>query len=269
MEIVTFTNGKGGVGKTTLAVHTAYLLAAEYGRRVLLVDLDRQWQATKHLGLTSGDYGAATFIVGGGRNLADHVTVARPGLSVLTGSEMTQGIDVMLGQARKPATYLRSLLAFWEKEIDVVVIDTPAHGYLNEMSIVAADLVAVPTPPRHMDTDGVQIFAGIWGSASAASKVKPPPVAIVPNMVDNRTSATGDLLDSLQRDLSNMQALKWSMVSAIPINTNFGWAYADGQTLFELRRKAATRETRIALRSMVADVAGMINLVPVAQPLAT
>lgn len=260
MKILTFTNGKGGVGKTTLAAHTAYVLATEYRNRVALLDLDRQWQATKHLGVESGDAGAAAFVMGGGKNLNDHMVVARPGLWVLPGSEMTQAVDVALGTARKPATYLRNILAYWEKQLDVVVIDTPAHGYLNEMAIVGADLVVVPTPPRHMDTDGVQIFASIWNSASGAAGVTPPPVLVVPNMVDNRTSVTGDLLASLEKSLDDVRSMGWRMSNNIPVNTNFSRAFAEGRTIFELQTKSETRNARMAIRSVVADMAEQLNI---------
>ncbi len=261
MKIITFTNGKGGVGKTTLAAHTAYILATEYRNRVALLDLDRQWQATKHLGVESGDTGgAAAFVMGGGKNLSDHMVVARPGLWVLPGSEMTQAVDVALGTARKPATYLRNILAYWEKQLDVVVIDTPAHGYLNEMAIVGADLVVVPTPPRHMDTDGVSIFASIWNSASGAAGIKAPPVLVVPNMVDNRTSVTGDLLASLEKSLDDVRGMGWRMSNNIPVNTNFSRAFSEGKTLFELQTKSETRNARMAIRSVVADMAEQLNI---------
>ncbi len=262
MKIITFTNGKGGVGKTTLAAHTAYVLATEYRNRVALLDLDRQWQATKYLGVEAGlDVGAAQFVMSAGRHIDDHIVPARPNLWVFPGSEETQSVDVYLKSAHKPVAYLRSVLNFWESRFDVVVIDTPAHGYLNEMAIVGADLVVVPTPPRHMDADGVSIFAGIWSSASTAASIKAPPVLVVPNMVDDRTSVTSDLLASLDRELAEVYAMGWQMSSNnVPININFSRAYDEGKTIFELKTRSETRNARLALRAVVADIAERMGI---------
>jgi len=53
MKIISFVNMKGGVGKTTLAVNVADVLSRHLGKRVLLVDLDPQFNATQSL--FSGD----------------------------------------------------------------------------------------------------------------------------------------------------------------------------------------------------------------------
>jgi chromosome partitioning protein len=55
MQIVSFMNMKGGVGKTTLTVNVAHALASLHGKRVLLVDGDPQFNATQYL-LSADDY---------------------------------------------------------------------------------------------------------------------------------------------------------------------------------------------------------------------
>ena len=49
MQVISFMNMKGGVGKTTLAVNIAYGLAVFYGKKVLIVDADPQFNATQYL----------------------------------------------------------------------------------------------------------------------------------------------------------------------------------------------------------------------------
>ena len=49
MQVVSFMNMKGGVGKTTLAVNIAYALAYQHGKQVLMVDGDPQFNATQCL----------------------------------------------------------------------------------------------------------------------------------------------------------------------------------------------------------------------------
>ena len=55
MKIVSFVNMKGGVGKTTLAVNIADFLANRHSKKVLLVDVDPQFNATQCL-LKGDDY---------------------------------------------------------------------------------------------------------------------------------------------------------------------------------------------------------------------
>jgi chromosome partitioning protein len=49
MQVISFMNMKGGVGKTTLAVNIAYVLAALHDKRVLVIDVDPQFNATQYL----------------------------------------------------------------------------------------------------------------------------------------------------------------------------------------------------------------------------
>jgi len=259
MKIISVTNGKGGVGKTTLAVHAAYVLATRYDQRVLLADFDRQWQSTKYLGCQDTN-GAGSFILSGKR-LEDHLTVVHENLSLLTGSDMTGGGGVALSTGGTGGNYLRTLFDFYAEMFDVLIFDTAAHGYLNEMSIVAADLVAVPTPFRHMDADGVTVFASIWSSAPQAAGTQAPLVSVVPNMVDNRTSVTGDLREALVRSVAEGKIHGWEMAPAIPINTNFSRAFGEQRTIFEIARSPAVTAGCIAMMDVVAHLAGRLAIV--------
>ena len=68
MRVISFVNMKGGVGKTTLAVNVADALNRRYGKRVLIVDIDPQFNATQCL-YSGDDYVALR--QAGGHTIAD------------------------------------------------------------------------------------------------------------------------------------------------------------------------------------------------------
>src|SRR5260370_42059459 len=96
MNIIVINNQKGGVGKTTLAVHLAWFMA-EAGRRVLVVDVDAQGNATdtlkRHVGETSaaGLFQPAARIVASGDS---GITLA-PADSSLSGGDRGRAAAVM------------------------------------------------------------------------------------------------------------------------------------------------------------------------------
>ena len=84
MNTIVINNQKGGVGKTTLAVHLAWFMA-EAGRRVLMVDVDAQGNATDTLKHYAGPTSAADLFKPGARIVAGEsngITLARADMSI-------------------------------------------------------------------------------------------------------------------------------------------------------------------------------------------
>jgi chromosome partitioning protein len=119
MRIVTVTNQKGGVGKTTLVCHLA-LAGVERGLRTLVVDLDTQGNASTMLAgdaaLARQSGGAATLFAGG----EPQPTVIPSGIHLLHGHQRLDEVDqrVELAEAAGIRARLRAL------PYDLVVVDT-------------------------------------------------------------------------------------------------------------------------------------------------
>ena len=91
MRKIAVANRKGGVGKTTSAVHLAAGLALA-GRKVLLIDSDGPGHAARLLGLTP-ERGLAD-VMDGRLSLTDAITTARPGLDLLAGGKALAAMTV-------------------------------------------------------------------------------------------------------------------------------------------------------------------------------
>ncbi|MEL6907629.1 MAG: AAA family ATPase, partial [Planctomycetota bacterium] len=151
-------NQKGGVGKTTTAVNLGAALA-RLGRRVLVVDMDPQANASMNLGaeLEPGEPSSYTVLTQGGR-VADTLRgTSTPGLSILPAHLDLSGAELELASAIGRETILRDALDDWERDelarsgrtpADVVLIDNPPSlGLLSVNGLAASTevLIAVQT----------------------------------------------------------------------------------------------------------------------------
>jgi len=162
MQTITLLNEKGGVGKTTLAVHLASGLAIK-GYKVLLIDTDPQCSATISLGiepdkrlnffgLLIDDYNWKEVLLSPRRDIWAGEYDAKGRLSIVSGSLKTRAIPTL--------TEDRMLLFKRLKEIqdgvDFVVFDTPPTPSLtNAMILASTDYVIVPTDPESLALSGV------------------------------------------------------------------------------------------------------------------
>lgn len=162
MKIITLLNEKGGVGKTTLAVHIAAGLAVR-GKRVLLIDGDPQGHATVRSGLkkTPGlydllvrdaEFTQVTRRISGERFGLVGDRLPDGELLVLPSNVETRGIVNAIDEAERLAIRLDELRDL----VDVVLVDTsPTPSLLHGVFYTATDAVIYPTKLTYTSFDGL------------------------------------------------------------------------------------------------------------------
>jgi len=156
-RIFAVANQKGGVGKTTTAVNLATALAA-VGKKVLIVDIDPQGNATTSVGVDkkSAPRNAYQVLMGAERASSAVIWTKIPNLSVIASGKTLLGVDLELADVEEPQFYLKRAFEADPVPYDYVIIDCPPTvGMLTINALVAADAVLIPIQCEYLALEGV------------------------------------------------------------------------------------------------------------------
>jgi chromosome partitioning protein len=219
---------KGGVGKTTTAIHQAVGFA-QRGARVLLIDGDPQGTVGQVLRVRPAN--TLSDLMLGADAASVIVASSRPNLDLITSTPAAFTLDTQLAGAIQRETVLRRALAR-ASGYDYAVVDTsPAMGLLTYNALLFAHELVLPIAMEPMaltgarqTLDGVEQIRSLWPEHALAVS------AVVPTGVNATTHATRAALETLQRDPRLSDTL---FANGIRQCIDLTYATAAGQTIWE------------------------------------
>ncbi len=201
MKIYTLINQKGGVGKTTTAINLGSCIA-KHGKRVLIVDMDPQANATSSLGYNKNEikYGTYGVLIGTASIEQQIITNDKFRLSLLPASPSLAGAEIELIEFDDREKRLTNALQQVENKFDYVLIDCPPS--LNQLTInaliAAKNGVIIPVQCEYLALEGLgQLTQTISRVKRAYPQVNVRGVVLT--MFDGRTRLAMDVVREVRR----------------------------------------------------------------------
>lgn len=156
-KIVSFSNQKGGVGKTTTCVNMAAYIAST-GKKVLLVDIDPQGNATTGLGFSKSTLKKSVYnVLIDDEKVSDNILQTElTGLDVLPSNIDLAGAEVELVYKRSREKVLKNALEEVRDNYDYIFIDCPPSlGLLTINALAASDSIIIPIQSEYYALEGL------------------------------------------------------------------------------------------------------------------
>ncbi len=232
MNIISISNQKGGVGKTTTAINlSAYL--ASHGCNVLIIDLDPQGNASSGLGMENPEEKGLYGPLLGSDDMKDNILPTRiPGLYLVPADMNLAGAEVEVARMDNHLTRLRDVIRSLrsDPEFDYVFIDCPPSlGILMTNALAAAEGLLIPIQCEYFALEGlskiVQVIEQIKQSgANPELRID----GILMTMYDSRTNLSQQVVEEVRKHFPNE-----TMQTIIPRSVRLGEAPSFGKPIIE------------------------------------
>jgi chromosome partitioning protein len=227
-KTVSILNQKGGVGKTTTAVNLgAYL--AKAGRKVLLVDLDPQGNATSGLGIDKQSLNEtlydALFNHQTAPSILQDTTIS--GLQILPSNANLAGAEVQLVSSLQRELQLRQMLSQFNH--DIILIDCPPSlGLLTINALSASDYVMIPVQTEYYALEGLGQLLSVIQRVKEAINPRLEILGVLLTMFDSRTSLSDQVMAEVKKHFADKV-----FTTVIPRNVKLAEAPSFGQPISE------------------------------------
>lgn len=200
-KIIAFANQKGGVGKTTTCVNlSAYL--ATMGKKVLLVDLDPQGNATSAVGISKETNTKSIYNIIIGENYVEEVILKTSvkGLDILPSEIGLAGAEIELVSMDNRERILKGILNRLKSSYDYICIDcAPSLGLLTVNALTASNSVLIPIQCHFFALEGL---TQLMNTIKLVKKHLNPDIdveGVVLTMKDNRSNLVNEVSEEIRK----------------------------------------------------------------------
>lgn len=241
---IAIANQKGGVGKTTTAVNLAVGLKLR-GKRVLLIDMDAQANATSHLGFNPAEVETTIYDILSGSEMATKHAIINTqfGIDLMPSnlnlaSAETEFLDE-IGREKLLDTALEQIKGSY----DYIIIDCPPSlGLLVINALSAADRVIIPVQGEYFAVEGLAKLLQIVSRVHKRVNPRLGVLGVLLTMVDQRRKLDTEMVKLVRERLSH-----YVFNAVIRRNVKLAEAAREGQPIFVYDSKSTGAEDYAAL----------------------
>ncbi len=249
MRTIALVNQKGGVGKTTTAVNLGAGLA-RLGKRVILIDVDPQANATLALGLTMKEVETSVYEILRGEAKAPDAIVERITNLLLLPSRLDlAGIEMELAQTIGRETVLREAVKDLPAADYLIVDCPPSLGLLNINALTCVNEVFIPMQCEFFALQGIAMLTRTVGLVQKRLNPELKLTGVIPCLFDARKGLSREVLSEIERHFGD-RVFK----TRIRANVRLAEAPSHGKTIFEYAPESHGAADYLALAREVAGL---------------
>lgn len=244
-KVICVANQKGGVGKTTSSVNVAACLA-EMGRKVLLIDMDPQGNASSGLGIKRHEQSEKNIyhVLIGERKIADSLfQTAHKNLEVIPANPDLVGAEIELIDVPEREFRLKEALEDIKSKYHYILIDCPPSlGLLTINSMTSADSFIVPLQCEYFALEGLSQLLNTAGLLKKKLNPRLKIDGIALTMFDTRNNLSHQVVTEIKSHFGDKV-----FQTIIPRNVRLSEAPSHGQSIIAYDPKSVGAKKYMAL----------------------